>query len=165
MTELLGGAGAEIKAELEQELRDLAFVTVMLPLASPGFSSSVQSDILVVGELEPLGEAQISLRLDPGFIVRSVGGVGIDPREDEPLSSVIAKVRSAASDSDKPLPAKVAFVFERPLPPLPVRGWARKALRRLKQFRFTENQKTFLDECFAGSLNGGECIRDKRPSR
>ena len=102
------------------------------------------------------------MRLDPGYILRSVGGIGVDPSENAPLDSVIAKARSAASDGDEPLHAKVDFVFERPCPALPVHGWARKALRRMKQFRFTEDQKAFLNECFGSSLRGGERIRDKK---
>ena len=32
----------------------------------------------------------------------------------------------------------------------------------MKQFRFTEDQKAFLNECFGSSLRGGERIRDKK---
>jgi len=51
----------------------------------------------------------------------------------------------------------VTFVFERPAPPLPPH-WARKALRREPQSRFTVEQKGFLDRHFASSLKGGERV-------
>ena len=58
--------------------------------------------------------------------------------------------------------AKIDFTFERPAPPLPPHGWARKTLRRTTQIKFTAQQKEFLDMKFESGIKGGERIRDKK---
>ena len=64
----------------------------------------------------------MSLRLDPGFEVRSIGGVDVTAEDTE----AHWQQRLQGASTDNP----VVVVFRRPAPPLPLQGWARKALRR-----------------------------------
>lgn len=70
-------------------------------------------------------------------------------------SSVETALKAAAGEA-------ALLVFERPSPPLPPHGWARKALRREPKTRFTTEQRAFLDKHFESSLKGGERMRDKK---
>ena len=73
--------------------------------------------------------------------------------------------------SDRPLlrsasrAQPVVVVFQRPALPLPVQGWARKALRRKENRKFTEVQVAWLTKMFMSGANGGERTRDKKASK
>ena len=58
-----------------------------------------------------------------------------------------------------------AVVFHRPPPPMPVQGWARRALMKQAQVRFTPEQIDFLESNFMQSATGGERMRDKKVRR
>ena len=58
-----------------------------------------------------------------------------------------------------------SVVFHRPPPPMPVQGWARRALMKQAQVRFTPEQIDFLESNFMQSATGGERMRDKKVRR
>ena len=180
---------AESEQALEQ--RELALVTVDLPRANLGglaFKRGDGSDVvvatvdgaaavsLVIGKKSI--RAAASLVIGKGFILRSVDTISVglqstatavdgDPvvgedlvdAEDQADAQIISVVKAAfdATDADT-----VKCVFERPPPPIPPHGWARKSLRREPNTAFTKEQKAFLDKHFESSLTGGERMRDKK---
>jgi hypothetical protein len=112
-----------------------------------------------------------SLVIGKGFILRSLNSVPIALQsvaaafdEDQVDAHIwafkIIKALNVALDATESETAE--YVFERPYPPLPPHGWARKALRREPSTRFTQEQKAFLEKHFKSSLTGGERMRDKK---
>ena len=83
------------------------------------------------------GAAAASLAVARGYILRSVDSAAAA------LASANATVDETVRAALAVVGENVTFVFERPAPPLPPHGWARKALRREPKPRFTEEQKAF----------------------
>jgi hypothetical protein len=143
---------AESESALER--RELALVTVKLPRETGlSFKRGDGLSIIVDGVS---GAAAESLVVAGGYILRSVDSTAAA------LASANATVDETVRAALAVVGETVTFVFERPSPPLPPHGWARKALRREPKSRFTEEQKGFLDKHFASSLKGGERMRDKK---
>jgi hypothetical protein len=145
----------EATVERELERRELALVTVELPrnLAGLSFERDVCSTIRVASVS---GEAAASLVVAEGYALLTIDGNDV---ADGPSSSINAAVEAALGAADGEM---ATFVFERPSPPLPPHGWARKAMRRQANARFTTQQKAFLDRHFESSLKGGERMREKK---
>lgn len=105
----------------------------------------------VVSGMTAGGAAAKSLQLDPGYTVAQVDGILVE--NEAAFDRLLAKTTSAT-------PAVVTF--QRPPPPFPVHGWARKALRKKSVKAFLPEQKAFLEECFNKGANGEGRIRDKQ---
>lgn len=146
----------EAVREERQERLDLALVRVALP-KNHGLCFETVEDRVVVSDVA--GAAAASLVVGSAYILRDVGSTHFGaPGDTDAEEAVAAALASESEDS-------VDFVFERPAPPLPPRGWARKALVKRGKPRFDSEQKEYLDKAFYSSQRGGERKREKKVAR
>jgi len=144
--ELMSDLAVEQDADLERERRELARVEVDLPVATSGLSFTED----VVSEVS--GAAAASLKVGKGYVLRRVGSTDVGDDAGQAIATACAAARGDT----------ITYVLERPAPPLPPHGWARKALRTTSRPRYTVEQKAFLDKHFESGLKGGERMRDKK---
>ena len=98
------------------------------------------------------GAAAASLKVGKGYVLRRVGSTDVGNDAGQAVATACAAARGDT----------ITYVLERPAPPLPPHGWARKALRTTSRPRYTVEQKAFLDKHFESGLKGGERMRDKK---
>jgi len=144
--ELMSDLAVEQDADLERERRELARVEVDLPVETSGLSFTED----VVSEVS--GAAAASLKVGKGYVLRRVGSTDVGNDAGQAVATACAAARGDT----------ITYVLERPAPPLPPHGWARKALRTTSRPRYTVEQKAFLDKHFESGLKGGERMRDKK---
>ena len=106
-----------------------------------------------------------AFHLGVGYTLRRVGRTEVQ-HDDMDVQTTLQEAMDAEGEHMDHVDFNcVDFVFERPPPPLPPHGWARKALRRTLKPRFTDDQKAFLDSLFNSGLKGGERAREKKVSK
>jgi hypothetical protein len=150
--------------ELQSDRRELAYVTVKQALLPDNvkLERDEAGDIVVSAV-----RGTAAFHLGVGYTLRRVGRTEVQ-HDDMDVQMTLQEAMDAEGEHMDHVDFNcdcVDFVFERPPPPLPPHGWARKALRRTLKPRFTDGQKAFLDSHFNRGLKGGERAREKKVSK